>query len=1834
MKTKIWMVLAGAILLLLPAHKAMATGACTAARFHDWQDCGCDKKHPGVGGAPTPKNCSDCDHGMPRWWVTEPYISLHISDTPLSYKTSSGKDIGFQLFYRMRCQMPLSDESPITFRSSPYDIYYPFGATVGTNAFWGHNWNMSILIQPSTAGVTPAYSQGYNALVFRPDGGIDNYTNGAGSYTKTLDSQVALQAVSGVGYPLVYETSGGNITNQPTADSNGASWGDPNIGVKLVYPDGSQDVFGLSCYPIFTTGLNFQVSGQPQIRLLLTQRISPQGRITSLGYEFTTFTNWWTDNGSSYGKPQSAGSYRLKYVVDEDGKTNTFVYNNHRPTNSFAVSHACFEDTTNFVASNAPPRNPLQLVEIDDPYGRKAQFGYDLVSGILTNITDAAGLTTHFQYNAQVVTKTDLLPDPLNLCQSGGACPYSITGMGTTGGWITNLITPYGSTGFNFYEVDDSTVTEGVQQRALYVSEPEGAHQLYYYLHKGYSTNGTPLLAQTAQSPTVPGVTDFDDGTGGGTHPTLEYRNSIYWGRRQFAALTAGVQNSLSSNMSNALNALTVNDFRKGRVRNWLWQPDSISISECLSSERDPSPDAQGQIEALRIWYDYPGKVATDTEGTSPQVSCLARLLPDGTSQYTTYHYYPQSPFIAGAGLVSDNETTYTKPDGSIGVLTTSFTYANAVDVSSVSNSVGQYVRYGYNSGHAITSITNALNQVMTFNWDSFANLTGIQFPSGESVTLNRDYYDSGPNSLFPTSIIFSPSGRCLTNSYYAGLPISTTDDRGITVSNTWDGLNRLTSAVYPDGTSVSNVYYRLDLVANKDRLTNWIYYAYDGLQHLITFTNANKAVTMYDWCACGSLNAIFDAQNGLTNPTTLNYDNQRNLTNLVFPDYSTVTCNFDLARRMTNIVDGANRALQISYNVQNLPITITSANGVERQVLYDAVNRPISITDANGTTLTNQFDAIGELLKRTWPDGISESFAYSTNGLIAYTNRNGKLTIYGRDGAGRMTSIVNANLETMKFAFDSLDNVTSMWDGNTNQTRWQYNEYGWLTNKLDGLNRVVFRNSYNANGLVTNRWTPEKGNTSYAYDGVGNLKSIAYPLLTISYAYDALNRLTNMVDGLGATTFGYTPIGQLKSENGPWTNDTVAYSYVQDVRIGLTLSQPGGIWSQSYGYDSGRRMTNTVSPAGAFNYSYNYHPASALITGISLPNGAKIVNSFDSLTRLTGTALNNYWGNTLDGSTYIPDALGFRTNEVRNCGLTTSTVNVGFDNIGQLTLWSAVETNGILRQNEQLGFIFDPGHNLHSRHNGGLSQTFTTDPANELTNITRTGTFTMSGATPAPATSIVVNGQVAQIYGDFTFARTNLALANGLNGFTNVAVNRYGTTVTNTLMINLPQSVSLSFDNNGNLTNDGTRSFAFDAENQLTNVTVANNWKSDFVYDGLNRRRIERDYNWNGSAWVKTNEVHYIYDGYLVIQERDANNNVLVTYTRGLDMSGSRQGAGGIGGLLARTDSNGTTFYHADGAGDVTALMDSNGNVVARYLYGPFGKLIGQWGPMATVNVMQFSSMPHHNLSGMSLYTFRAYDPNLQRWLGRDPLSEAGGINLYGFAENNPMNQIDSDGQFVLSVGFFIADSARLINNAVHGNATASDAGWVLFDGLCLLADGLTAGGGGEGLELAGAGARAARAVEALADISKLSKAQKATIAAVDALNTAAHLNQKPPCPPTSQSPLHPDTKPYPDPNPPNYEGGYKPSDPVKDHVDARAHGGADEASNLDTKSRESNAIKGGREGALLQYEQYLRDNGMSESDIQKVTGPEWQSIQNDVHGRATDPAKLDQLPAPGTGH
>jgi len=164
------------------------------------------------------------------------------------------------------------------------------------------------------------------------------------------------------------------------------------------------------------------------------------------------------------------------------------------------------------------------------------------------------------------------------------------------------------------------------------------------------------------------------------------------------------------------------------------------------------------------------------------------------------------------------------------------------------------------------------------------------------------------------------------------------------------------------------------------------------------------------------------------------------------------------------------------------------------------------------------------------------------------------------------------------------------------------------------------------------------------------------------------------------------------------------------------------------------------------------------------------------------------------------------------------------------------------------------------------------------------------------------------------------------------------------------------------------------------------------------------------------------VYDGRRVVQERSSSNGPTVSYVRGLDLSGSMEGAGGIGGLLARSSGyqsasgawTSHALYHADGGGNVTFLSPSTySGTLTRYSYDAYGRSVFATGPLAAANVYRFSSKELHAPSGHYYYGFRFYDPQAQRWINRDPLGEEGGVNLYGFVGNGPIGAVDPDGRW-----------------------------------------------------------------------------------------------------------------------------------------------------------------------------------------------------------------------------
>jgi RHS repeat-associated protein len=1371
------------------------------------------------------------------------------------------------------------------------------------------------------------YDNNTSVTVYPPGGGMRTYTNWNGTalefYTNTR---------------LIGITNGGVLK-----------------GFSVLFPDGSMDTY--------TNANDLVYSG-----FLLSQQMDPHGRSTTYVYE-------------------PSGLALVDYVVDCDGRTNTFFYGMNPVTGVNSL-----------------------LTKMTDPYGRSVTFTYYPTGegNSISNITDPQGITTTFTY----------------------LDPYDEV--------LTNMTTPYGTTRFAFGHTGSFTNVD-TQYLYWHVTEPDGGQQLYLFIEGGGFTLFPEVYTNTANVPTnrpvdtvlggVPTNTvENPDWGSPGANDVMNIGNCFYWNRAQYENLSGTFLNSPATNYGVwNFDDLTASDFANGRLRHWT-QSDSGGQGRCLAMEQLPSP-ASGAPGKM-TWWDYPNKPNFYQEGSSAFPSLVIRVQPDGSTWYEMYQFDQW-------GNRTNVIDTYSS-NGVVMLRTNTYVYsANTVDLLQVIRPDGVTdASYVYNANHQVLFWSNAVGYVTSYTYNTNQQLTSVTEPTG-LVTTN--IYDA--NNRLSTSYSYSGTVYFGTNTYtYTNdLVYMHADPRGLTTTSSWDNLERLTNIAYPGGTSMTYVYSNLDIVQIIDRLGHSSYFTYDAIRRMTSSKDVNGNTTGYGYCNCGGLDYI---TNALLQVTQYDYDNQGNMTEGLYPDGYDVYNTFNSIRQLVVRSDSANVSVSNWFNNQGGLIAVSNSAGQVLSRVYDIDDRLVQATDQNGVATSMTYDNLGRTLSRSYPDGGVEHFGYSSFGLMAYTNQLTNRTYYGYDAERWKTAETNALGNTNQYGYSPAGDLTTLTDQKGNTTQWGYDQYGRVTNKVDATGASILQYEYDADSRLTNRWSLARGNTGYGYDAVGNLTSVKYAVShSLSFSYNAVNWMTSMADGTGTTTFTYTQVGQLASETGPWASDAVSYSYVDRLRSSLSLQQPyASAWVQSYGYDGANRMNSIASPVGTFTYSYNPGLAgttssSSLVGNIALPNGAWITNTFDNNGRMLGTWLYKSGGSALDSSVYTYNVGNQRTSVTRTGENTASYL---YDQIGQVLADQATEVSGgATRLNEQLHYAFDAAGNLAYRTNNAMIENFRVNSVNELTTNTNGGTLTVVGTTTSPATSVSVNGNAATIYSDETFAVAGLPLT---TTYTATAADSYGRHSTNTVTVSLSTNVIFQYDGNGNLTNDGLRNFVYDDENELIQVSVSNAWMSQFAYDGKMRRRVRTEYTWQGTTWVQTNQVYYVYDGNMVIQERNANNLPMVTYTRGKDLSGSLEGAGGIGGLLARTDQANATaayaesFYHCDGNGNVTMLVDSYQGIAAKYLYDAFGNTISKSGMLADGNLYRFSSKEWHQNSGLAYYLYRYYDPNLQRWPNRDPFADLGfevvqsplpievlnsqrwaerieGPNLYEYVRNAPTGSVDTDG-------------------------------------------------------------------------------------------------------------------------------------------------------------------------------------------------------------------------------
>jgi RHS repeat-associated protein len=253
--------------------------------------------------------------------------------------------------------------------------------------------------------------------------------------------------------------------------------------------------------------------------------------------------------------------------------------------------------------------------------------------------------------------------------------------------------------------------------------------------------------------------------------------------------------------------------------------------------------------------------------------------------------------------------------------------------------------------------------------------------------------------------------------------------------------------------------------------------------------------------------------------------------------------------------------------------------------------------------------------------------------------------------------------------------------------------------------------------------------------------------------------------------------------------------------------------------------------------------------------------------------------------------------------------------------------------------------------------------------------------------------------------------------------------------ILDAPPTTTFTYTSDGGLSSDGTWTYAYDAEDQLVSVTSSalTNGAIRILnsYDYRHRRTSKTVQRLNSTIplppapptgtqeWETVETRTFVYDDWNLIHETvytvesGVTNVTEIQYFWGRDLSGTIQGAGGVGGLLA-VSRNGQLYFPAyDNNGNVTKYIDESGNVVAAYEYDDFGRTISQSGPLADFFRHRFSTKYYDPETGLYYYGYRYYKPRIMCWLTEDPIGDSGGANLYAFCGNSVTVLFDKLGRF-----------------------------------------------------------------------------------------------------------------------------------------------------------------------------------------------------------------------------
>ena len=553
----------------------------------------------------------------------------------------------------------------------------------------------------------------------------------------------------------------------------------------------------------------------------------------------------------------------------------------------------------------------------------------------------------------------------------------------------------------------------------------------------------------------------------------------------------------------------------------------------------------------------------------------------------------------------------------------------------------------------------------------------------------------------------------------------------------------------------------------------------------------------------------------------------------------------------------------------------------------------------------------------------------YTAGCLSAVIDPLGKRTEIACTGFGQPRTITNPLQQVVSFEYLGHE-VVSVTDPLGRQVRYRHDALGRVVAVEDSQGRLT-RREYDLNHRVTRVVDARGQATRISYDGNGNVTRVTLPNeVDIAYVHDNRDRLVLRSDGL------------LQEES--WTYDAMDRVKTHTAR---------GQRVTAFDYDELGRMTLTTF-ADSRTVAATYDAADRLLSLDDSVSG-QIAWTYDGFDRvLTETSPQG-------ALSYAYDAAGRRI-EMTAAG--QAKVTYGYDDGDRL------ET--LTQGSEQVQFAHDAlGRRSRVTLPNGLAMVYHFDDAGQLTGIDYEA----------------ANGS---LLGDLGFSYDSAGQRVAQTGsWASQALPEASTAAStfddNNRMLSF-NGVGLTYDVHGNLTSDGSRSFVWDARNQLVAIEQGGTTIASFAYDALGRRIARTEQG------VTTT---YLYDGLDAVQE-----------TRGSEVIPILTGLG-IDERYARGSGANRHYFLTDALGSTIALADGQGAVRQRYHYTPYGQTT-QSGDNDYGNPYQYTGR-ERDASGLYYYRARYYSAQMGRFIAEDPIGFGGGdLNFYAYVEGDPLSHID----------------------------------------------------------------------------------------------------------------------------------------------------------------------------------------------------------------------------------